>query len=476
MVDNNEIIPQEDVPRKIKLNFSIGSLASDLLNSLVFGNLTFYYQIKLGVDAQLLLIGWIIFAIWNTVNDPLFSYLIDNTRTKIGRRIPYIRYGSIFYGLAFIFCWFPIFPLGDQIGLFINFLLALFILDTMFTIIGCCYFALPNEIAVTAKQRASLGVYRSIVGFINIVLGLVLPIILLTGQSGTHPLFVPIILIIGFGASAILFLTSFGIKENMFAQLQPHEGFIEGLKLTLKNKPFWIFMIPAFIIATVLPIFSTGLLYYIDYVISGQSPLSLVLFFLSGIIAGMLINIKKIEKWQPKKTMIINLSIASIGSLSLFILGYSALFASISFFLIGTGFAGGSIANIVLMGDVIDNDELITGKRREAIYGGVNAIITKPSLSIGNSLFLWIIQVFSFKPPIIIGGVDVKQPQEFIAIVGILFAFCVVPAILLIFAAIALKWYPLDGPEWLKKKKYILDLHEKKEKEYLMSLRDQKEK
>ncbi|MHA1845846.1 MAG: MFS transporter, partial [Promethearchaeota archaeon] len=103
MVDNNVAMPQEDVPKKIKLNFSMGSLASDILNTLVFGNLTFYYQIKLGVDGQLLLIGWIIFAIWNTVNDPLFSYLIDNTRTKIGRRIPYIRYGSIFYGLAFIF-------------------------------------------------------------------------------------------------------------------------------------------------------------------------------------------------------------------------------------------------------------------------------------------------------------------------------------------------------------------------------------
>ncbi|GAG93567.1 unnamed protein product, partial [marine sediment metagenome] len=261
----NDIIemPEEHVSVKTKLSYSVGGLANGLLNGLVFGNLTFFYQVKLGADAGLLAIGWLIFAIWNTLNDPIVSYFVDNTRTKIGRRIPYIRYGSIFYGLAFIFCWFPISPLDNEIGLFINFLAALFILDTMFTIVGVCFFSLPNEIAVTAKQRASLGVYSAVVGFINLVLGLLIPIILLTGQEGIHPLFGPVIIFIGLGSSLILFVTSFGIKENMFAQLQEHEGFIEGLRLTLKNKPFWIFMIPAFLIGIVMPIFATGILYYI---------------------------------------------------------------------------------------------------------------------------------------------------------------------------------------------------------------------
>ena len=115
-------LPEEIVSVKTKLNFSIAGLANGLLNGLVFGNLTFFYQIKLGADGGLLSIAWLIFAIWNTLNDPIAAYFIDNTRTKIGRRIPYLRYGSIFYGLAFIFCWFPISPLNNQIGLFWNFL------------------------------------------------------------------------------------------------------------------------------------------------------------------------------------------------------------------------------------------------------------------------------------------------------------------------------------------------------------------
>ncbi len=467
----NDIIEmsEEHVSVKIKLSYSVGGLANGLLNGLVFGNLTFFYQVKLGADAGLLAIGWLIFAIWNTLNDPLVSYFVDNTRTKIGRRIPYIRYGSIFYGLAFIFCWFPISPLDNEIGLFINFLAALFILDTMFTIVGVCFFSLPNEIAVSAKQRASLGVYSAVVGFINLVLGLLIPIILLTGQEGTHPLFGPVIIFIGLGSSLILFVTSFGIKENMFAQLQEQEGFIEGLRLTLKNKPFWIFMIPAFLIGIVLPIFSTGILYYIDYSISGQTPIFVLLAMLIGIVLGMVLNLKKIAIWQRKKTMIINALLITIGFTILFFVGSNAILAAIPFLIIGIGYAGGMVAIPVLMGDAIDNDELITGKRREAIYGGVNAIVTKPAISIANFIFLAVIGSFGFVTPT--GGI---QPQTDMALIGLLFAFCIIPAILLVLAALALRWYPLDGPEWLEKKRHIMELHEKKEKEYYQSLSENK--
>ena len=463
-------LPEEHVSVKVKLGFGFGGLANDILNGFVFANLTFFYNQKLGADATFLGIAWLIFAIWNTINDPIVSYFIDNTRTKIGRRIPYIRYGSIFYGLAFIFCWFPIAPLNNQIALFFNFLIALFILDTMFTIVGCCFFSLPNEIAVTAKERASVMVYSNVIRFINVVIGTVLPIVLLTGQEGIPSTFGISIIIIGFSCTLLLFITSFFIKENIFAQMQPHEPFIEGLRLTLKNKPFWIFMIPSFCINLIYPILQTGLLFYIDYIVVGQNIILFVLALIIGITFGMGFNLKKIATWGSKKTMIISLSLISISFAILFFFGRNSYIAAIPIFCIGIGFAGTLITNSVLMGDIIDNDELITGKRREAIYGGVNAIVTKPGISIANWMFLGIITIFGFVEPIVENGISIKQPQPELAIIGMLIAFCILPAILIGISAIALCWYPLDGPEWLKKKKYIMELHEQKEREYLQKL------
>ena len=125
-MENKTDLPIEHVSVKTKLSFSLGGFASGIFSGFPFAYLTFFYQTKLGTNANLLVIGWMMFAIWNTINDPIASYFIDNTRTKIGRRTPFIRYGSVFYGLAFIFCWIPISPLDNQIGLFLNFILALY--------------------------------------------------------------------------------------------------------------------------------------------------------------------------------------------------------------------------------------------------------------------------------------------------------------------------------------------------------------
>jgi len=463
-------LPEEKLTRTTKLNFSFGAFANNVLNGFVFANITFFYNQKLNADATLLGLGWLIFAIWNTVNDPIVSYFIDNTRTKIGRRIPYIRYGSILYALAFIFCWIPIAPQGNQIALFFNFILVLFLLDTMFSIVGCCFFCLPAEIAITAKGRASLGVYTSVIGFLNIVVGIVLPIFLFTSQEGIPDSFYVTIVLLGLLCGLLLFVTSYFYEENMFAQLQPHEPFIEGLRLTLKNKALWIFMIPAFFIAIAYPIFQTGLLYYIDYVISGVDLIFFVLALILGIVFGMAINVVKMVSLGPKKIMILNLSVISAGFLVMFIMGQNTALIAIPTFAAGFGFAGAMVSNSVLMGDVIDNDELITGKRREAIYGGVNAIITKPSLSIANWLFLSILVAYQFIDPILVGEEYIKQPQTASGILGILIAFCLVPSILTAICAIALYWFPLDGPEWLKKKKELIELHERKEQEYLQKL------
>ena len=115
-------LPEEKLTKTTKISFSFGAFANNVLNGLVFGNITFFYNQKLGADATLLAIGWVIFAFWNTINDPIVSYFIDNTRTKIGRRIPYIRYGSFIYALAFVLCWIPIAPLDNQFALFLNFI------------------------------------------------------------------------------------------------------------------------------------------------------------------------------------------------------------------------------------------------------------------------------------------------------------------------------------------------------------------
>ena len=84
------------------------------------------YLVTTGLGMGLIGIAWIIFGVWNAINDPIFGVLEERTRTKIGRRIPYIRYGSFFFGLFFILSWFPFFG-ASQTALFLNFIVVLFL-------------------------------------------------------------------------------------------------------------------------------------------------------------------------------------------------------------------------------------------------------------------------------------------------------------------------------------------------------------
>jgi GPH family glycoside/pentoside/hexuronide:cation symporter len=466
-MSDERVVLEESVPRKVKLSLGLGSFANGFLNGFPFANMTFFYEQKIGLHADLIGYAWLIFAVWNTLNDPLASYIIDNTRTRIGRRIPYIRYGSLLYVAAFIFCWFPIAAPGDQIGLFINFLVALFLLDTMFTFVGCCFFSLPNEIAVTAGQRASLALYSSVLGFLNIALGFLLPILLLTGQVGIHPLFRPLMIVLGVACGVILFGSSYGLTENMFAQDQEHEGFVQGLRDTLKNKPFWIIMIPAFLLSMLVPLIQTGLLYFIDYVVPGQDILPALLCFVAFVIVGAVVFMKLLDRWQAKKTIIACFYIFTVAFVGLFFLGHYAFLVAIPLAGFGFAFAGALICNGVVMGDAIDNDELITGKRREAVYGGVNALVTKPGISVANWGFLAVITAFGFASPLRVGEELIKQPQPPSVATGILVAMALLPAAGTLISAIALRWYPLDGPGWLQKKKYLIELHAQKERDFL---------
>lgn len=474
-------IPKEHVPFKSKAALGIGGIGNSLLSGITYAAITFFYNAKLGVNEWLLGIGWLVFMIWNTINDPIFGNWMDNSKHKLGRRVPFIRYGAPIYGLTFIFCWYPVVPLDNELALFFNFLLSLVLLDTMYSIVGTCYFALPNEMAVTAEERASIGLITSAFGIISLVVTFIVPLTLLTGDEvGLNPLFRPIMILIAVVSTVLLYATSYYLKENRFAIMQEKESLWEGLKITLKNKPFFIYEIFGFSMTLLMTIIQTGLFYYFDYVVVDQiytptgdlNLVSGVIFFLalaSGVGCGVFVNLKKISpaQWGPKKIIIINMVAVTFGFLLLFLLGRNLVASSVAFFILTFGAGGGLVSLPALTGDVIDNDELITGKRREGFYGGLNAIVTKPAISIANWAFLGMIGVFGFVRPVLDNGAAIKQPQTDLALTGILFALSIIPAIFTAISAIGMVWYSLDGPEWVEKKKYIMELHQKKEREFV---------
>ena len=101
------LLTEEHVPLKSRIWVSVADAACAMLNTFVVSiGLTYYFTSYRGMDANLAATVWLLFAVWNAVNDPQYSVSSATApKSDLGRRKPYIRYGAPIIGIAFIFSW-----------------------------------------------------------------------------------------------------------------------------------------------------------------------------------------------------------------------------------------------------------------------------------------------------------------------------------------------------------------------------------
>ncbi len=125
-----------------------------------------------------------------------------------------------------------------------------------------------------------------------------------------------------------------------------------------------------------------------------------------------------------------------------------------------------TLANSPLFFEVIDQDELLNGTRRETSFAGMNALFTKPAISIANAIFFWLISRYGY-----IDGNELFQPTS--AINGITIATTLVPAFALGLAMVFMMFYDLEGPEWEVQKAKLAQIHLQKEQAYIQKLAEE---
>jgi len=266
-------------------------------------------------------------------------------------------------------------------------------------------------------------------------------------------------------AGTLLFVSSYSLTENEYARKEESFGFIESMRETIKNKEFLAFEAMNFFHEMAFTIVTGSMIYYVQYVVRLEgllASLPTVVVFLVMLIFSLIAN-KMVKQRGLKQVYIIGLLISSFGLLILFFSGSLLSLVILSLVVVGIGFGPVNLIWSPLLSDVMDYDEILTGKRRETTYAGMNALITKPAISIANAIFLLVISGFGFDNKLVV--------QSDAAVFGIQLGFALITAIYFIISAIAFwKWYNLDGEEWTSKKEELGRIHRQKEKEYIEQL------
>jgi glycoside/pentoside/hexuronide:cation symporter, GPH family len=424
-----------------KFRYGLADLGFSLITSAMQFFLLFYYTdvalIDPGIAGLALMTGKLT---WDAINDPLFGYLSDRTRSRFGRRRIWMLIGAVPLGIA-TWIMFSL-PTGlTGVSAFLAVLLSFWLIDTFQTLTTTPYYALTPEMTRDYNERASLTSIRMIFNVVGYILGAALTTILAgifhssglnlqQAWSATGAVF-------GVIAITTTLVTALSIRERPELAGEPSKlPAVTAILTSFKNKPFNILMI-AFILSSFSFTVLTALVpYFIQYQLNMGDQVSFVLLVMLVTIGIFLIPAKKIsDRINKGPAYALGLFIASLAIMTGFFFPHNPtpliyLVAIVA----GIGFSAQWVFPWSMLPDVVEYDEKLTGERREGIYYGLWAFLSKFTGALGIAVSGWALDLYGYVP-------NVEQTTE--ALFGIRLFFSIVPAVVLLISLPFLIWYPI---------------------------------
>jgi len=372
--------------------YAFGMLAMMIPSQAFSSFYTYYYVDKLGLSIGLATLARTIFLIWDAVNQPMFGYWSDRTKTKYGRRRPWIFFASPLFVLAFILVFSPPSNMSDT-GLFTWFLVVLIFYEAMATIIWVNYGALFPELFKGDRIRTKASAIQQGYQILAILIGTALTPILFEALGFSN---MAIIYSIVFLVLMLLFLKF--IKEDEEASRGPQLKLKEAFKETLKNKPFWLVNISNSFAQTVNGLLSATIPFYAKYVLHIPEAQNTILFAAVFVSVIPLVGVWywMLRKMDPVKGWRLSLIVYALAVIS-FWFGSNLTSGIIAGIIVGFGLAGFLVSPPMVTSRIIDQDVAKTGSRREGIYTAVSGFIVRSSGLISALAFLIVGMIFGYE-------------------------------------------------------------------------------
>jgi len=451
-----------------KITFSLGNFTQWYTNTSFNTWVLAFYFTAVGLRIEYIAIAFITWSIWNAVNDPLIGLLSDRIRTRWGRRKPFIIIGSIPIAIIFLILWIPPSYWGniDQIANFTYLIIMLFSYDTFYTMIALPYDSLFPELYSSVEERAEVNTYRQAFSSFGLIVAFLVPGLLieeLTSFSGyiENGIVTAIAVLVSLGISI-----KWGVKERIEFK-EDHKkssemGFFNSLKYTLRSTGFILYTIIFLSYDYLLLVLGAVIPLYSKYVLSVSGTLEtgimLGVLFIIGLVSIILIW-KKLDKLiGSKKGFFISLLLYWIPSIGLVLIN-SYIFGIITVIFMAPGFGGMLYYVYLIISDVIDEDEIKHGVRREGAFFGI------------TNFFMRLAGVFSILTISLIfydtGWAQYTPNPGINVIFGLQILVFVFPSIAILIIVVCLYFFPFTKKHVEENKEKLEKIHYKKLKKYL---------
>jgi GPH family glycoside/pentoside/hexuronide:cation symporter len=355
--------------------YGLGSFGLESLGTVFTGYFMFYYIDELGLAVALAAIINIIYGIWDAVNDPLVGYLSDNTRTRWGRRKPWLLAGLPFYVGILVLVYAVPKPFLQGNALFWYALVIFTLFEAAYTIMWVNYAALFPELFRGLQERAhASSIYQGLSMFGELV-GFAIPPIIYSKYG-----FVPMAISFAGVGGVALFLGIIRNQEDPDA-LKAHPLDLKGaFGGVLKDRSYLSFTFAVTFLMFVTGVYTLATPFWVKYTL-GASPQATSLIFAIVFIVAIL----SVAIWSR---LVRVLGIKRSWLWSVGVMAASAIILGLAFNLvigaIGAAVAGASMGGInvcceMIMANFVDGDLARTGHRQEGIYYSLTRVIGKLS-------------------------------------------------------------------------------------------------
>lgn len=402
-------------------------------------------------------IGWVflVFRLWDACLDPFMGWISDNTRSRWGRRRPWVFIGGILTGAIFPLLWLgqPDWSEFHKLAYLVGIGLLFY---TAFTIWVMPYTSMLPEMTPDSNERTSISAYMAFFSKVASITGTWIWSITqlpffndpVTGKPDSLHGMRVVGLALGLLIMMLSVLPAFLIKERNpdFIAKQAKEPFWPNFKRTFTNGPFRI-------LATFALIFGFGInlvqgqMFYLRtyYALAGDTVLSAALTGVEGTLSmGLGIASIPFFTWLckrigKKETLIVSTAIILLATwLSWFT--YTPKYpwlALVTGALLSPGYTGMWMVIPSMIGDVVDSEELRSGDRREGGFNAIFAWMGKAATSLAYGLAGVIVVWCGFE----IAKKAAQTPEAFF---NMRLCFAILPTVFLV-PALALLWrYPLS--------------------------------
>lgn len=337
----------------------------------------------------------LIATFWDAAIDPFIGHYSDTLRSRWGRRRPFLVLASPFVLLGAILLWTP--PGQNYVINSLYFMAIILIYHTSYSLVGIPYDATLPEMAPETHARLALSYWKNAFGIAGVLIGSLV----------AAPLFerigaVAMGAVVGAVGVVTIYITLLGLRETDRPLGEPMPA-LEGLRATLQNRQFLILFFSTLAVHISYQMAVANFPYFVTLVLR-QSEGDVGLY--QGVLILCMAFTGPIWTWLNRKLgqrTLLNASMLLLGAVfaaGFLIGGLNAVPLSLQAYvfvaLIGAALGGYFILIYAMMGNVVDYDELLTRRRREAIYYGTFSFAIGLGVSVGNLVLPLLLENFGY--------------------------------------------------------------------------------